>query len=846
MFRITLKSLLGHKLRFALTVASVTLGVAFVVGAFVLTDSVKAQFGTLFSEINSGIDLQVRGRERFDTGQFGGNTGPKVPEATLDDVRDVDGVAAADGTVGGFPIWVIDTEGEVVRPTGGPPLGFNWTEDRELGTLTMVEGEPPTADDQMVIDEDTATEAGYDVGDTVQVDTPLGPAEYTLSGIVRFGDNNALVGATLTAFTTAEAQRLFNFEGAFATIDVRVEEGADRDAVQAAISQVVPSDTEVVDIDVVTADNEESVGQFIDIFLNVLLGFAFIILFVSMFLIYNTFRIVIGQRVRELALLRAVGAGTRQVFASVIGEALIIGIVSSILGFGLGVLIAIGMNALLNSAGFGTGESSLVIEVAPFVYALAVGVIVTFLSSLLPAWQSTRVPPAAAVREGFSLDTGSLKVRLIVGIAALVLGILSIASALFGSAEGVAVLGGMAVGSVLVFLGVAGLSPTFAAPITRFLGAPFRVFRVTGQLAVENGARNPRRTSATAAALMIGLALVTMALVVGTSIKTSFADALESSIKADWYVDSGSFVGFSPTIAEQLREQPELAAVSQGRFGAMQVGTSTKQFSAVDYATIEDMFELDIVDGEVEPGAQGILVGVDPAEDLGLQAGDLVDVEFNETGVQSVPVVAVFDETAILGNWVIDIETYEANFTERLDYFLAATTAEGVAQGDARAAIEETIAASPALSVKDREEFKSDQLGILDGVLVVVNVFLLFAILIAGFGIANTLALSVFERTREIGLLRAVGQTKNQVRTMITFEAILVAVFGAVLGIVVGVGFGLATANALPDDFVSSLDIPLGSLIGVLILAIILGTVASLYPAWRASRLNILEAIAFE
>src|SRR5262245_33158553 len=313
MVRITLKSLLGHKLRFALTLVSVTLGVAFVVGAFVLTDSVKAQFGTLFSEINSGIDLQVRGKERFDVGQFGGNTGPKVPESILPDIQSIDGVAAAEGTVGGFPIWVIDTDGDVVRPTGGPPLGFNWSEDRELGTLTLVRGDPPTSDDEMVIDEDTAKKAGYEVGDTVRVDTPLGPAEYKLSGIVRFGDSNALVGATLTAFTTREAQRLFSFGDTFETIDIRLEEGADRDAVEAAIAQVVPADTEVVTVDTVTADNEDSVGQFIDIFLNVLLGFACVILFVSMFLIYNTFRIVIGQRVRELALLRAVGASAGQI-----------------------------------------------------------------------------------------------------------------------------------------------------------------------------------------------------------------------------------------------------------------------------------------------------------------------------------------------------------------------------------------------------------------------------------------------------------------------------------------------------------------------------------------------------
>jgi putative ABC transport system permease protein len=372
------------------------------------------------------------------------------------------------------------------------------------------------------------------------------------------------------------------------------------------------------------------------------------------------------------------------------------------------------------------------------------------------------------------------------------------------------------------------------------------VFRITGKLASENAARSPRRTSSTASALMVGLALVTLALVVGTSIKTSFSDSLESTIRADWYVDSGGFLGFSPDVADQLAELDELEAVNAGRFNVMQVEGSTKAFTSLDYDTLNEMFELGIVEGEVTADSRGVMMGTDPAADLGVQPGDTITAIFNETGAVELPVVAIYEETAIVGNWVIDNETYRENFTEDLDFFLAATTAEGVEPDEARAAIGSVLAPFPNLDVQDREEFQQAQEGQLDAVLIVVNVFLLFAIIIAGIGIANTLALSVFERTRELGLLRAVGETRAQVWGMVTLEAILVAVLGAILGIAIGVGFGVAVASVVPEDFISILDIPYTSLVVVLIVAILLGAVASLYPAWRASRLNVLEAVAFE
>jgi putative ABC transport system permease protein len=846
MFRITLKGLLGHKLRFALTAFAVTLGVAFVVGAFVLTDSVRAQFNTLFEDINAGIDLQVRGEEQFDTQAFGGQSGAPVPEELLPEIQGIEGVSQAAGTAGGTA-QLVDADGELIEKPGGFPLGLNWSDAPELATVTVVEGSPPEADDEIVVDVDTADLGDLAIGDTVQVITPLAdaPAPYQLVGLVSFGENNALAGATLTGFTTPEAQRLFNLEGRYQTIEIAVEEGTDPAAVEERIAAMLPPGFEVVDQQTVIDEGQESIGAIIDIFLNVLLGFGFVILFVSMFLIYNTFRIVVGQRVRELALLRAVGASSGQVFRSVLGEALFIGLISSILGFGLGVVVAIGLNALLNASGFGAGEAGLVLTPTPFIWALAVGLIVTLVSALPPARQTTRVPPVAAMRDGFSLDAGSNRVRFIVGIVVLGLGVLIGVSGLTAD-EGSAVLTGMALGAILFFLGIAALSPLFASPVSRLLGAPFRVFRITGRLSSENAARSPRRTSATASALMVGLALVTMALVVGNSIKVSFSETLENTIAADWYVDTSSFVGFSPAIADQMAALPELSAVNQGRFGAMQVNGSTKQFTALDYATINDMFDLGITAGEIPPDSRGVLVGSDPAEELGLAPGDEITAIFNETGAVTLPVLAVYEEDGVVGNWVIDLQTQEENFTDISDFFVAATTADGVEPDEARAAIEAVTEPFPSLRVQDAEEFRDSQEGQVDSVLIVVNVFLLFAIIIAGFGIANTLALSVFERTRELGLLRAIGETKGQVWLMITLEAMIVAGFGAFLGIAIGVAFGVATASALPESFITTIVLPWGSLVGVMVVAVILGILASIFPAWRASRMNVLDAISYE
>ncbi len=511
----------------------------------------------------------------------------------------------------------------------------------------------------------------------------------------------------------------------------------------------------------------------------------------------------------------------------------------------MGILIAVGLQALLSASGFGTSGTNLVISGTPFIAAVIIGIGVTMVSALLPAWKATTVPPVAGLRDGFSFRSMSMRTRGTVGGIVVVLGGAAVAWALFGKPDTVPLLLGMIGGALLIFLGVAMLSPAVAAPVSHLVGFALRPFGRTGHLAEENAARNPRRTASTASALMIGLALITMAFVVGTSLKQSFSSTVNNTIKADWYLSTGSFYGFDPKIAQDMATLPELSAVAAGRQGMVQVNGSTKQMAAVSFDTLEQMFSIGLQSGSVA-GQKGVLVGTDPAKDLNLKVGDEITVTFNDTGPVVLPVVGIFKETGVLGNWVVDLDTFASHTTAQTDIWVAAKTADGVAPADARAAIEEVLKPYPDLKLQDKKEYTDSLIGRVNTLLVVVNVFLLLAILIAVIGIVNTLALSVFERTRELGLLRAVGMSRRQLRRMVRLEAVIVAVFGAVLGVAVGLVFGIAITSALPKNVISGVTVPYGTILILLILAAVVGVIAAIWPARRASRLDILEAIANE
>lgn len=846
MVKFTLKSLLSHKARVIMTTFAVFLGVAFVSGAFVFADGMTRSFDSLFSQIYGGIDAQVRSEVAF--GDATTNAAP-VPESLLATVAAVPGVAAAEGSLTGAA-HLIGADGEAIKPVGGAPsLGVNWTENDQLSTVDLVAGQPPANANQIALDKGTADRKDISVGDQLEVVVVTGRVPVTVSGIFKVGERSGFLGATVAAFETDAAQRYFNLPDQYNTIDVAAANGVSETELVERLSRVLPEGIEAVDNETLVEDNQEQLSSIISIFRNVLLGFAFVTLFVAAFLINNTFMIIIGQRIREFALLRALGASGGQITRLIIGESLVIATVATALGIVAGIGVSLLLFAMFNAFGAGFPKADIVLMWRTVAFAIAVGFVITLLAALLPALRARRVPPVAAMREGFVLHGGRVRWRIVAATASLVLGGALFAWAVFTTPGGGLETGALAgIGGVVAFIGVAGLSNLIARPVVRVLGKPLeRFLRFPGLLATENAARNPRRTASTASALMIGLALVGGFLVLGESTKESVRKTLRTAVKADFLVSDPSFTGFTPQIAQDLDQLPELGAVSPLKFGQIQVDGGTKDVFAADPAVLPDLFDLDLQEGSIRDlGDDGILVHKDSAKSNDLAVGDRVEVTFPSAGTKTFTVRGVYGDATIAGNWLISLDAFTANFAAQNDFMVAARIADGVPAPQARQAVEAVTDRYPAVELQDKVEFNKSQTDQINQALLMINGLLVFALIVALFGIANTLALSVFERTREIGLLRAVGMTRRQTRRSVRWEGVLVAVFGAVIGIVVGVLFGVAITNAMPESFISVVKVPYIQMASLVIVAVVAGLLAALFPAWRASRMKVLDAIAYE
>ncbi|MFI0356086.1 ABC transporter permease [Actinomadura sp. 9N407] len=833
MGKVTLRNLAAHKIRLVLTAVAVILGVAFVAGTLIFTDTMNRQFDDLFNGIGKGVAVDVRAKQVVDDPADTGQSAQPVPASVLETLRGVEGVKDPVGNVTGYAA-VVGKDGKIVGTgqQGPPQMGVNWTAS---GDFTMVTGKAPASGAEVALDSSTAEKGGLKVGDTVQVLTQGPPQRMRISGVFDGGD---MMGASITAFDTATAQRLMLKPGFFTDIQMGSSGPAEAE-LRAAVAKVLPGDMEAITGTQLREDAKSDIATFLGFFRTFLLVFALISIFVGAFIIFNTFSMLVAQRTRELALLRAIGAARSQVTRAVIGEAVAVGVVGSTLGLAAGA----GLAALLQAQVMGDAGGGLVLTATPVIWSYVVGIVVTVVSAYFPARRAAKIPPVAAMRDDVALPQRSMRIRLALGTLLTLIGAALIGLGLAGGGGNPAIPVG--VGAFAVFIGVTLLAPVISIPVIRVLGAPAaRRLGAPGRLARQNALRNPRRTAATASALMIGLALITTVNVLGASMRSSVEAQVDNQLGADYIVMPTGMGGLSSDVVDRVKATAGVQSAAAYYTGNANIKGERAAYVAGDAAALAQGTRLKLVSGGLETGRDGMLVDEDTSRAQGWTVGVAVPVQFTDGKTENLKVTGVYAKNDFLGPRLINEQAHRAH---------AARTTVGAVMIDAGAAnastmkaLEQALRDHPNAEVQDQAGVKEQARQQVDGFVSFLTVLLIMSVIIAAVGVVNTLALSVIERTREIGLLRAIGISRRQLRRMIRLESIMIAVFGAVLGIGIGVSFGAALQRALREDGLSVLSIPTGTLVMYLVIAAVIGVLAALWPAWRAGRMDVLKAISTE
>jgi len=848
MWRVTLRGLISHKVRYVLTALAVLLGVAFMAGTFVFTDTISHTFDGLFGDVYSHTSAVVRAKQPFTPGANFSSQRQLIDADLVTSVRQVPGVTGVSLGVEGYA-QLVGRDGRAIGnpAAGAPTLGEAWTSGAdEMAPYKFAEGRPPRSRHEVAIDKHSSDVGNLAVGDRVTVLTQHQPREYTITGVVRWGTADSPLGASITLFDLATAERVLTEPGRVNEIDVAgTPDVSQEELVDRIQTMITDPQVEVVTAAEVIEEGQTSIHKALAFFDTFLLVFAGIALFVGCFLIFNTFSIVVAQRMRELALLRAVGASRAQVMLSVLGEALFVGFLASLAGLGVGVGLAVGLKALLAAFGFALPSSGLLVTPRTVVSSVVVGVAISLVAALVPAWKAGKVAPVAALRE-IEVGEGRVVRRAVCGATLLVIGAGLLLVGLFaGVAHGMTYVG---TGGAVFFLGIAVAGPVIARPLCRVVAAPVTWGR-TGRLARNNAMRNPKRTAASAAALMIGVALVTLISVMAASTKTSIGSLVDSAMRADFVVSgagmAGGQSGFSPTLARRLDTLPEVASATGIRSGAVRIGGSISVVLAVDPRHVDDLFDVDLRQGDLAAmRPTGIAISQQVADAEGLRLGDRLPVAFTTTGTHDFTVQAIYGARSLAGDYVLPVSAARRHFSSQLDFQVYARLAPGVSPAAGRNAIDDVLSAYPNATLMDRTEYKHEQEAQIDQLLGLMYGLLGLALLIALIGIANTLALSIYERTHELGLLRAVGMTRRQLRGTVRGESVVIALLGTVEGLVAGVLLAWAVVSALESQGVTELSVPVTQLAIVAVLAALAGVVAAMGPAHRAARLDVLRAIS--
>jgi putative ABC transport system permease protein len=848
--KVALKGLLARKLRTVLTGFAVVLGVAFVAGTFIFTDTIDASFKDLFERASKGTDVSVQSRNAVEA-DFA--TPPPMDASTLERVQSVDGVEEAAGFVSA-DATLLDPDGEVITSQGPPTLLLSSGPER-FDPFTYSEGGAPGSDDEVVIDKATADEFGWHDGDTVTVAAREPQKQYTISGVAQLGDSDNLAGSRMVLMTLPEAQRVLKEDG-FSDISVAAAGGTSPEELKSSIAAELGDDYNVRTGKEQAEQSAQDLSDALGFIRTALLVFAAVAVLVGGFLIFNTFSVTVAQRSREFALLRTLGASRNQILGSVVAETFVVGVLASLVGLAAGLLIAPGLRALLSSGGIDLGSTSTELAPRTVIVALLVGVVATVVSGFVPARRATRVEPVEAMREAVTPGPGKLRRRRVViavvveavGVAMLLYGLLGDPGAATATAT---VLG---LGTLLMIFGLALLAPTLVRPLSSLIGKPLeKPLGLAGRLARENATRQPQRTAVTASALMIGVALVVLVAIFAAGLRATIDQGIDEQVRAASIITHQD--GFSPLptgVTDTLADVDGVSAVSAIRFQAAVIPgeSGTTGMTGVDTDTVRDVLTLQWEQGSDELltslGSDRAVVNNEFAKQQDLAVGDTLTLVTPRGDEVEYEVSGIYDSAAgVVGGIIVSndslVSAWEADD-------IAFALVAGGPDADADALKEAEVAALrdfPTAEPFTIDEFKEEQNRQVDGLVGLVYALLSLSVLVALLGIVNTLALSVHERTREIGMLRAVGMSRRQVRRMVRGESVITAFIGAVLGTVLGIAFAALLSRPLADEgFV--FEIPVVTLVVVAVLAALAGVAAAISPARRAAKVDVLRAVTTE
>jgi putative ABC transport system permease protein len=842
MFRTALRNVFAHKARLLMTVLAVMLGVAFVSGTLVftntITDALQSSSAKGFDQVDVAVTTEYQDAEGDKVGED-----PELTDALLDDSAKVPGAASAIGVVSGFTA-VADRDGDLIGD-GWSTRGGNYWGAKDP-RYPLVDGHAPKGEGEILIDSKTAERTGFGIGDTVRmsVDGPVLTPKVT--GVFTTDDGNVAAGGSLTLFDTATAQKLFGKAGTYDEIDVKAKAGVTQAALKAQLDEALPKDlVETTTGQKLADDQAETIASSMSGMKQGLLVFAGIALFVGTFIIANTFTMLVAQRTRELALMRAVGASRRQVTRSVLIEAFVVGVVAAVTGLIAGIGIGAGMRSLMGSLDAVVPDGPLVVSPGTIVTALAVGVLVTMLAAWLPGRRAARIPPVAAMNSVHAkATTKSLVLRNTLGALFSAAGVaVVLAATTMSGSDGQAPMG---MGAVLLIIGVFILTPLLSRPLIAAAAPVLRVFGVSGKLARQNSVRNPRRTAATASALMIGLTLITGMTVMAGSLQKSIDKMASASIKADYVVSMATGNYLDPDVAEKLAKADGVSAISPLRNAESRIGGETEYLTGVTGSTIGGLTDLKVEQGAFEVGGTNVVVDGDTAEDRGWKAGSTFTAAYEDGEKQRLKVAGVYEGNDMIRGILVDLPTVAPHQSDPVDMQVMVKMSDG-ASSASKDRLEKALDTNPAIKIQDRKDISNEIAKMFTLMLNMLYGLLAMAVIVAVLGVINTLAMSVFERSQEIGMLRAIGLDRKGIKRMVRLESLVISLFGGVLGIGLGVFFGWAAGELMGTTMATyELVLPWARMGVFLLLAAAVGVLAALWPARRAARLNMLQAIKAE